>query len=374
MRLLPATAAAFLGVVALAVAGQDPDEPALSCIAKEVPARIDGTPGADVLASDPAVIQRVRGFGGNDTLTAAGPRDCLHGGAGDDRLVAAPEGSLLRGGHETDRLVGGDGKDELRGDQGKDVLEGGAGDDDLDGALVSHIVVRGTHLSGVPYEQEPDVLLGGAGNDQILAAFGDIADGGPGDDEILDHGWARRLAGGDGNDRIMAIGSDAIDAGAGDDRIVAQDESANARKDGMQTIDCGPGRDRVEANFTDELRGCESVKLLSPGARLSVRPRRGGRRTTFRLSFRAPRTDTEFGRRFLAVDGRAPSLRCSHRGRRVAAPRPRTRVRVTLAPPRRGWCDGPLSLILFETGRRPGEDFDESYSVAIARVRIAGGR
>lgn len=366
---------ALLLLVAAAAApvayAQEEEPPPRSCEARDVPSHVDGTPGPDVLTSDPAVVQRVRGFGGDDVLTGGGPYDCLQGGEGNDRVTAAPEGSRLRGGHGADRLTGGPGEDDLRGDQGRDVLEGGAGDDVVDGILVSHIVVRGHHLSGVPYDKERDVLRGGEGNDTLLGGFRDLIDGGPGDDKVWDDGWARRLAGGDGNDEVVSSGADAIDAGPGDDDIRAVDESATARTEEMQEVDCGPGHDRVEANFADELTGCEAVRLDRPAAELSVRPRRGGRRTVFRVSFRAPWTRTGRHGRFYAVDGRAARWACGRRGRRFTARRGE-RLAVTLRPPRRGWCPGKLSVMLFETRAGFG-GIAESYSAGIARVRIAGG-
>ena len=371
MRRLAVIAVALTAPASAAAVGAQEERPALSCYDKHVPARVDGTPGNDVLASDAAVAQRVRGFGGEDLLTAAGPGDCLQGGRGADRLVAAPEGSLLRGGHGDDRLAGVDGPDELRGDQGRDVLDGGAGDDDLDGALVSEIFARGTYMQDVPYEQERDVLRGGTGNDELLAAYLDVADGGPGDDRVLSDAWPARLAGGEGDDYISSAGADVIDAGPGDDAIMALDESSNSRYDPPQPIDCGAGQDAVEADLTDELSGCERVRVERPATRLRVRPRRAGPRTVFRVTFRAPATMKGVGRRFLALDANARTRRCSRRGRRVAATRKGALVSVTLAPPRRGWCPGRLPLVLYETGRRPGEDYVESFALAIARVRVA---
>lgn len=86
-----------------------------------------------------------------------------------------------------------------------------------------------------------DTFRGGAGNDTILGFEGnDTLDGGAGND-IID--------GGAGNDRISG--------GAGNDVISAID----GQKD---TINCGPGRDKVYSDAKDVLVGCESVSHKVP--------------------------------------------------------------------------------------------------------------
>jgi hypothetical protein len=106
----------------------------------------------------------------------------------------------LNGGKRSDRLAGGRGNDGLEGRAGDDCLSGGRGNDILSGG------------SG------DDSLRGGADRDHILA--------GPGED---------RVSAGRGNDLV-------------------------AVRDGVsETVRCGRGRDLVNADETDALRGCEIV-------------------------------------------------------------------------------------------------------------------
>lgn len=170
-----------------------------------------GTAGKDTLNGTTAG-DRLLGLAGNDILNGLQANDCLDGGAGNDRLAGGSGNDNLAGAAGADKLSGGSGKDRLAGGAGKDGLNAGAGNDRLDG---------------------------GAGNDVI--------DGGSGDDA---------LKGGAGNDRISGgTGRNSFSGGTGNDSIAA----ANGRR---ERINCGPGRDRVTADRTDRLTGCERVSRL----------------------------------------------------------------------------------------------------------------
>ena len=62
-------------------------------------------------------------------------------------------------------------------------------------------------------------------------------DGGPGNDYLEDNLGRNVFIGGDGDDYVQAAN--------------------NGRRD---EIDCGPGRDRVEADFLDSVVDCEQVR------------------------------------------------------------------------------------------------------------------
>lgn len=92
----------------------------------------------------------------------------------------------------------------------------------------------------------PTIVLGGAGADQVTT--GDVVDsidGGDGND---------RLSSGAGNDAVTAgLGVDDVDAGPGDDNVVARDGLADS-------IRCGDGNDRVDADELDVVApDCEAV-------------------------------------------------------------------------------------------------------------------
>jgi len=86
-------------------------------------------------------------------------------------------------------------------------------------------------------------LNGTAGSDRILGGAGnDTIDGKAGNDCLFGEA---------GNDRITGgKGKDTISGGAGNDRIDSRDGV-------KETIDCGKGRDRVRADKSDKLVGCE---------------------------------------------------------------------------------------------------------------------
>ena len=147
---------------------------------------------------------------GNDVVDARAGHDCVDGAAGNDRLS---------GNVGNDRLSGGDGSDGLLGDSGADSLNGGSGADNLLGGLGN------------------DGLTGGAGNDRLSGGAGaDSVNGGAGND---------RLDGGAAIDRFSA--------GAGNDAVFARDGK-------RERIDCGSGRDVVQADRVDRVsRNCERV-------------------------------------------------------------------------------------------------------------------
>jgi subtilisin-like proprotein convertase family protein len=96
------------------------------------------------------------------------------------------------------------------------------------------------------------VLLGGDDNASALGGD-DCVEGGTGDDH-LDGGPGKDVIyGDDGADTITGgAGADTIYGGPGDDHTLADDGRAD-------TIDCGTGRDRVDADREDRLVSCESA-------------------------------------------------------------------------------------------------------------------
>jgi Ca2+-binding RTX toxin-like protein len=172
--------------------------------------QIDGTPGADRISGS-RDGDRILGGDGNDRLFGAAGSDCVFGQDGGDMLSGSSGDDLLEGGAGRDRLSGGSGRNHLEGGSGADSLRGG---------------------------QEGDQLDGGSGNDAMQ--------GGKGNDT---------LRGGKGDDRLRGDGGrDTISGGPGDDRIYARSRT-------VDTIDCGKGRDVVEADRADRVsRSCERVR------------------------------------------------------------------------------------------------------------------
>ena len=138
------------------------------------------------------------GTAGDDLLNGTGGNDKLLGLGGNDLLLGLGGNDMLDGGDGNDNLDGGAGKDTLKGGNGNDTLTGGTGD---------------------------DVLVGGPGKDKL--------NGGAGNDKLTGNGAKDSLVGGPGNDTIDA-------------------------KDGVaEIVKCGPGKDKVKADKTDKLSGCE---------------------------------------------------------------------------------------------------------------------
>ena len=92
----------------------------------------------------------------------------------------------------------------------------------------------------------PAVVSAGDGADRVQAgAPADTLLGGPGNDQ---------LGGGDGGDVLDGgVGVDVLDGGTGDDELRARDGQAD-------TLRCGPGTDRVDADQLDDAAAdCETV-------------------------------------------------------------------------------------------------------------------
>ena len=149
-------------------------------------------------------FNRIKGTHGNDGLTGTESADRIRALAGDDTVNALGGNDHVWAGPGNDTVDGGAGRDRVRGGNGDDNLNGG---DDND-------VIRGRHGN--------DTVNGGNGND--------ITFGGRGADVSY---------GGEGDDRLHAIAND----------------------DQVDTLDCGPGYDRVwlNANESDTHVNCEKV-------------------------------------------------------------------------------------------------------------------
>ena len=113
-----------------------------------------------------------------------------------------------------------------------------------------------TVVTGAPN----DVIVGGSGNDNL--------DGGGGNDIIKDDIGDDTVKGGAGNDQIQGgAGADNFDGGDGDDDIKTRDGIAD-------TIACGGGNDKVDADTLDKVAAdCEGV------TRTQTAPPSGGEST-----------------------------------------------------------------------------------------------
>ena len=189
----------------------------------------------------------IRGTGAAETITAGASGNHVLGLAGNDTITGGPG---------RDCLEGGAGRDHLEGEAGRDVLVGGSGG---------------------------DVLLGGPSDDKVV--------GGSGADHISEAPRAYSAG-------ALATGSNRISGGPGADVL----DVANGRRD---VVRCGRGRDRVSADRSDRLIGCERRhKLASPLPKTS--PRGGGRTQMFLVRFRALEEIAASGE-FFSIDIVGPS-------------------------------------------------------------------
>jgi len=144
------------------------------------------------------------------------------------------------------------------------------------------------------------VQHGGPGRDLLRGAQEtDRLFGGPGDDVLRGGSSPDQLFGGSGDDHLIGhAGRDTYSPGAGDDRINSVDFNA-------ERIDCGPGRDRVNADRRDSVRGCKRtwrwpvyhlpIKSAIPGDAYITILRTSGRRMAYDLAVPCGEEPDEYG-------------------------------------------------------------------------------
>jgi Ca2+-binding RTX toxin-like protein len=262
----------------------------------DLPKRLRGGAGRDLLLGYGSGPTEATGGAGEDSLTGGTGKDTLDGGAGTDRL---------RGGGDADRLLGGEGEDTLQGDDSScciegpeeeapkpagtaDLLDGGAGGDTFTGVEPGDLVTGGDGRDTVAVVSRIPVSL-------VLGAGGlDV------ENVNVEEGDATVRADGRANDVATGKGKDDIDPGAGFDKVLsgAGDDTVSVRDAFPDYVDCGEGADRVVADAQDEVDAtCEAVDRAAPAppasggpaapalispSDLKVSVKRKGRRVTLR--------------------------------------------------------------------------------------------
>ncbi|WP_172961068.1 calcium-binding protein [Oceaniglobus roseus] len=206
----------------------------------------------------------------NTNAVSAG-NDSVDGGEGDDRIYGFVGNDTLEGNFGSDTLLGGEGNDLLHGDiagftdadDGDNQLYGGAGDDTLEGGSTGD-----------------DRLFGEAGNDILRFGFGaDTADGGSGDDRLVDTsgpGGGRVIDGGDGIDILdlneltpagetrISLFAGVVRNGNGFDSIANIENVYGSQ--GNDVINADTGANELRGNAGDDvLRGFDGNDTLAGG-------------------------------------------------------------------------------------------------------------
>ena len=211
--------------------------------------RVWGGDDNDTIFGD-AGVDVLRGENGNDQMSGGAGEDVLYGGLADDTIEGGTDSDRIYGGDGIDSLYGflivaaGDDNtaDALFGENGNDILHGNGGDDTLDGGAGIDtlfgedgddvLMAAGTGSGSIG-----DQLFGGNGDDHIIGSdegadtdanfadsiyFGDVIDGGPGDDFIEGLGGADNIQGGSDDDPIdSGAGTDLVHGGNGNDYLYA---------------------------------------------------------------------------------------------------------------------------------------------------------
>ncbi|WP_286829546.1 M10 family metallopeptidase C-terminal domain-containing protein, partial [Kordiimonas sp. UBA4487] len=236
-----------------------------------VNAEIDGavtSAGGEILVTDMASIEALRGGGCNDTLSGNQNDDALDGGGGDDQLSGRDGDDVLVGGSGNDTLTGGAGTDVLTGGDGADLFVFGAGwgnDTIADYADASdQIDMSGTGLAfsdlTITQDGSDALIADGSGNsirlvnttaaditaDKLNLDSG-IIEGTSGNDTLAGTAGTDTITGLGGDDTIYATtGNDIIDGGDGTDLLdlmtvlrdqLGRDYAVNAEIDGPVTAE-----------------------------------------------------------------------------------------------------------------------------------------
>jgi hypothetical protein len=112
-------------------------------------------------------------------------------------------------------------------------------------------------------------------DDPSLVDSGASLDGGDGNDRLTGDGMGDFLNGGAGDDRLDgAFGNDQILGGAGRDALIGGlgDDLLDSRDGEVDTVDCGPGTDRTNADAIDVLSACETAGAIPPATGPSPAP------------------------------------------------------------------------------------------------------
>jgi Ca2+-binding RTX toxin-like protein len=246
--------------------------------------------------------------GGDDHFFGGSGGDVVHGGDGDDRMYGEGGNDQFYGEGGADNPDGGDGNDLVDGGAGDDGLEkslgvsndpghgadtyvGGPGTDKL--LLDNHargvtISLNGAADDGTPGEGDnvgsdiedlegtdgDDSFTGSAGPDSFYGRIGnDVIHGGGGDDNLGGAGGDDSISGDAGNDKLEgSSGADTVDGGPGRDTIYGDQancvgfficspdpDTILARDGERDSVDCGGGADRIEADSIDALAFCPPV-------------------------------------------------------------------------------------------------------------------
>jgi Ca2+-binding RTX toxin-like protein len=207
---------------------------------------LDGFGSTDTLIS----IERVHGSDFADQITGDASVNRLFGWGGDDSILGGEGDDILLGGLGNDKIFGGLGNDEIWGEAGNDRLDGGEGAD-----LARYL----NSTSGMmAYLAEGYALDGMGGTDQLISI--EHVHGSGFADLLIGSGEANRLFGMAGSDTLYgAGGNDTLSGGAGGDTYVL------AAQDGYDLIsDLGQssgGDDRII--FADYLAGEATIQRQS---------------------------------------------------------------------------------------------------------------
>jgi Ca2+-binding RTX toxin-like protein len=167
--------------------------------------------GADLLTGSD-LDDRLRAYGGDDTVNAGAGADYVDGGDGADRLF---------GGAGNDVIADSSGANYIRGEDGDDQLQGGSGIDDLNGNMGNDTVSGGLGDDWAVGGKDNDQLSGDAGSDVVWGNLGaDTCDGGDGNDQVRGGQGDDSITGGAGNDYVSGDrGNDTISGGSGADNF-----------------------------------------------------------------------------------------------------------------------------------------------------------
>ena len=214
---------------------------------------------------------------GNDFIYGSALADGINGGTGHDHLEGERGADTVRGGDGNDEMVmaNGDGSDNVAGNAGTDRLEisgrATGGEEWVFDVISSDL--RISRVSAGPVSMRPKTMeevhlntLGGADEVRFVGAAADEAwitvDGHFDNDRLKGGSGPETLDGGENDDVVLGgNGPDDLTGGRGKDRIEGGDggDDIDAQDGVEETVLCGKGRDRVRADKSDHLKGCERV-------------------------------------------------------------------------------------------------------------------
>lgn len=192
---------------------------------------------------------RIRTYGGDDTVYAGSGDDEIFGGDGDDRLILGSGSDYVEAGTGNDSVFSGSGADVVDLGAGNDYVRVGGGEESFFGGSGKDYISYYDSANGVTINLDTDEVSRSWAVNDTISNFESASGSKTGDDTIIGTSGANTIKTYGGDDRLEGGGgNDKLEGGGGNDKLYG-----NGGDDVMKG---GSGSDRFDGGAgTDQLYG-----------------------------------------------------------------------------------------------------------------------